>query len=173
MSSRNVLRRPKKPRRLLRKPPVRQSSQLRKPRTMLYVRQLCPCDDCLTLVQDYASDFYGKLPLHQSQKRDGRTRAQIGSLSASDDGSEVYLRARVHTSRAQGNKMVFFALRQQSHTVQALLSVSPEKVSKQMAKWAATLGMESIVVVQGIVKKTPEPIKSCSVSDVEIHISQV
>jgi aspartyl/asparaginyl-tRNA synthetase len=124
-------------------------------------------------LQDYATAFYGKLPLNQSATRTGRTRARIGALSAADDGQPVLLQARVHTSRAQGNKMVFFLLRQRTDTVQALLVVSPDKVSKQMAKWAAGLGMESIVLVEGIVKKAPEPIKSASVSDVEIAISQV
>jgi aspartyl/asparaginyl-tRNA synthetase len=88
------------------------------------------------------------------------------------DGETVLLRARVHTSRAQGNKMVFFNLRQRMDTVQALLVVAPEQVSKQMAKWAAGLGMESIVLVEGTVKQAPEIIKSATVGDVEIHISQ-
>ncbi|KAH9937638.1 uncharacterized protein B0H18DRAFT_1100745 [Fomitopsis serialis] len=89
------------------------------------------------------------------------------------DGTQVFLRARVQTSRAQGSKMVFFNLRQRIDSIQALLTVSPEKVSKQMAKWAAGLAMESIVLVEGTVKKTPEPIKSATVGDVEIHISQI
>ncbi|EEB89760.1 hypothetical protein MPER_12111, partial [Moniliophthora perniciosa FA553] len=121
---------------------------------------------------DFAQDFYGALPLHQSQSRPGRTRVQISSLS-SRDGETVLFRARVHTSRAQGNKMVFLNLRQRTDSVQALLFVTPEKVSKQMVKWAASLADESIVLVEGIVKKTPEPIKSASVEDVEVHISQV
>lgn len=85
----------------------------------------------------------------------------------------MLLRARVHTSRAQGNKMVFFSLRQRMDTIQALLLVTPGKISKQMAKWAASLGMESIVLVEGVVKKSPEPIKSATIGDVEIHINQV
>ncbi|KAI3622650.1 aspartate-trna ligase [Moniliophthora roreri] len=121
---------------------------------------------------DFAQDFYGALPLHQSQSRPGRTRVQISSLS-SRDGETVLFRARVHTSRAQGNKMVFLNLRQRTDSVQALLIVTPEKVSKQMVKWAASLADESIVLVEGVVKKTPEPIKSASVEDVEVHVSQV
>ncbi|ESK87893.1 aspartate-trna ligase [Moniliophthora roreri MCA 2997] len=121
---------------------------------------------------DFAQDFYGALPLHQSQSRPGRTRVQISSLS-SRDGETVLFRARVHTSRAQGNKMVFLNLRQRTDSVQALLIVTPEKVSKQMVKWAASLADESIVLVEGVVKKTPEPIKSASVEDVEVHVSQL
>jgi aspartyl/asparaginyl-tRNA synthetase len=69
--------------------------------------------------------------------------------------------------------MVFLNLRQRTDSVQALLSVSPGKVSKQMAKWAAGLAIESIVLVEGVIQKSPEPIKSASVSDVEVIISQV
>ncbi|KAJ7169938.1 hypothetical protein C8R46DRAFT_218692 [Mycena filopes] len=121
---------------------------------------------------DYATQFYGSLPLHQSQTRPQIPRVQISSLSARD-GETVLFRARVQTSRAQGNKMVFLNLRQRSDSVQALLVVAPEKVSKQMVKWAAGLGDESIVLVQGIIKKSPEPIKSASVQDVEVHVTEL
>lgn len=69
--------------------------------------------------------------------------------------------------------MVFFVLRQRIDSVQALLTVSEGNVSKQMAKWAGGLAMESIVLVEGTVKKAPEIIKSATVGNVEIHISQV
>ncbi|KAL0072026.1 aspartate--tRNA ligase dps1 [Marasmius tenuissimus] len=121
---------------------------------------------------DFATDFYGALPLHQSQSRPGKPRAQIAGLS-SRDGETVLFRARVHNSRAQGNKMVFLNLRQRTDSVQALVIVTPEKISKQMVKWTASLADESIVLVEGVVKKTPEPIKSASVSDVEVHVSQI
>ncbi|KAF9786938.1 aspartate-tRNA ligase [Thelephora terrestris] len=122
---------------------------------------------------DDAVKFYGKLPLNQSQTRTNRPRAQIGDFSPALDGQTVLFRARVNTSRAQGNKMVFLNLRQRTDSVQALLSVSPGKVSKQMAKWAAGLAIESIVLVEGVIQKSPEPIKSASVSDVEVIISQI
>ncbi|THV04890.1 aspartate-tRNA ligase [Dendrothele bispora CBS 962.96] len=121
---------------------------------------------------DFAKEFYGPLPLHQSQSRPRHARVQISSLS-SRDGETVLLRARVHTSRAQGSKMVFLNLRQRTESVQALLMLAPEKVSKQMLKWAAGLPTESIVLVEGAVKKTPEPIKSASVGDVEVHVSKL
>lgn len=122
--------------------------------------------------EDFAVAFYGQLPLNQSQSRPRRPRVTIASLSSREEES-VLLRARVQTSRAQGNKMVFLNLRQRTDTVQALLLVTPERVSKQMVKWAAGLADESIVLVEGIVKKSPEPIKSATVSDVELHITQL
>ncbi|EKM60997.1 uncharacterized protein PHACADRAFT_247281 [Phanerochaete carnosa HHB-10118-sp] len=123
--------------------------------------------------EDYAVASYGKESLNQSQSRPRRQRVQICSLNPSMDGETVLLRARVQTSRAQGNKMVFLNLRQRTDSVQALLIVTPEKVSKQMVKWAASLQDESIVLVEGAVKKSPEVIKSASVGDVELHLSKI
>jgi aspartyl/asparaginyl-tRNA synthetase len=68
--------------------------------------------------------------------------------------------------------MVFFNLRQGTDTVQGLLIVTPDKVSKQMVKWAAGLADESIVLVEGIAKEVQVPIKSATISNVEVHISQ-
>ncbi|KAK2461874.1 hypothetical protein APHAL10511_006337 [Amanita phalloides] len=124
----------------------------------------------VTAQAEFAEE-YGPLPLNQSQTRPRRPRVSISSLS-SRDGETVLLRARVQTSRAQGNKMVFFNLRQRTDTVQGLL-IMKEKVSKQMIKWAGGLADESIVLVEGLVHKAPEPIKSATVSDVEVHITQL
>ncbi|KAH9014212.1 aspartyl-tRNA synthetase [Lactarius hengduanensis] len=122
---------------------------------------------------DFALEFYGKLPLNQSQSRPGNPRHQIASLSSQLDGQHVVIRARVHTLRAQGNKMVFFNLRQRTDSVQALLSVEDGKVSKFMVKWASGLASESIVLVEGIVKKSPEEIKSATIKDVELQLTRI
>lgn len=123
---------------------------------------------------DLAADNYGVLPLNQSTQRTGATRVAINTLSAGNDGEKVLFRARVHNTRAQGNKMVFFEFRQQQHTVQSLLMVQGDgSVSKQMVKWGASITNESIVLVYGTVSKAPEPIKSCSLDDVEIHIQKL
>ncbi|KAE9411062.1 aspartate-tRNA ligase [Gymnopus androsaceus JB14] len=121
---------------------------------------------------DYATEFYGPLPLNQSQSRPRLPRVDIASL-ASRDGETVLLRARIHNSRAQGAKMVFLNLRQRTDSVQALMMVAPEKVSKQMVKWTAGLDLESIVLVEGVVKKSPEIIKSASVGTVEVQVSKL
>ncbi|KIK52831.1 hypothetical protein GYMLUDRAFT_88546 [Collybiopsis luxurians FD-317 M1] len=121
---------------------------------------------------DYAAESYGQLPLHQSQSRPGKPRVDIVSLP-SHVGDTVLLRARIHNSRAQGSKMVFLNLRQRTESVQALMIVSPEKVSKLMVKWAAGLATESIVLVEGIVKHSPEIIKSVTVGTVEIEVTKL
>ncbi|KAI0318974.1 hypothetical protein OF83DRAFT_875380 [Amylostereum chailletii] len=122
---------------------------------------------------DFAASFYGKLPLNQSQSRPKEQRTQIATLSSAMDGQDVILRARVHTLRAQGSKMVFINLRQRTDSVQALIAQADGKVSKPMIKWAESLGDESIVLVYGVVKTAPEPIKSATANDVEIHVNRI
>jgi aspartyl-tRNA synthetase len=68
--------------------------------------------------------------------------------------------------------MVFFNLRQRTDSIQALIVASP-KVSKPMVKWAGAIADESIVLVEGVVQLPKEEVKSASVSNVEILISQV
>ncbi|KAF3907869.1 hypothetical protein ABW20_dc0108664 [Dactylellina cionopaga] len=123
---------------------------------------------------DTAKENYGKLPLNQSTERTGATRIAIGSLTAEGEGKQVLLRARVHNSRAQGNKMTFLELRQQHQTVQALMMVQNDgSISKQMVKWASSISLESIVLVHGVLAKPDEAIKSTTVQDVEIHITKL
>ncbi|KAG2154904.1 hypothetical protein DEU56DRAFT_771068 [Suillus clintonianus] len=122
---------------------------------------------------DHATAHYGKLPLHQSQSRPNRKRTDIAALSAKNDSEHVLIRARIQTSRLQGNKMVFLNLRQRTDTIQAILTVDDKQVSKQMVKWAAGLSDESIVLALGTVLKSRESIKSCSIDDVEIHVSEL
>ncbi|KAK6496264.1 aspartate--tRNA ligase dps1 [Arthrobotrys musiformis] len=123
---------------------------------------------------DTASENYGTLPLNRSTERTGAARIAFGSLKEEDEGKQVLFRARVHNARAQGNKMTFLELRQQHQTIQALLSVQADgSVSKQMVKWAASISLESIVLVHGVVAKPYEPIKATTVTDVEIHISKL
>ncbi|KAL5519319.1 DPS1_1 [Sanghuangporus vaninii] len=121
---------------------------------------------------DFAKQFYGKLPLNQSQERPNRPRDTIASLP-DKLGQNVLLRARIQTSRATGNKMVFLNLRQRVDTVQALLVAEEGKVSRPMIKWTAGLPDESIVLVEGTVDKPVEEVKSATVKIVEIKISQI
>ena len=69
--------------------------------------------------------------------------------------------------------MVFLVFRQQNHTIQALVQVEPELVSKKMVRYAESINPESIVLVEGTVQKPLEPVKSCTVQDAEIKIKTV
>ncbi|KAH3675764.1 hypothetical protein WICPIJ_009277, partial [Wickerhamomyces pijperi] len=54
-----------------------------------------------------------------------------------------------------------------------LIKANGSSVSKQMVKWAASLSLESIVLVHGVVKKVDELVKSATIQDVEISISKI
>lgn len=127
--------------------------------------------DRLRLVQDFAKQYYGKLPLNRSQDRPRRKHDKLADLP-SKVGETVLLRARVQTSRPTA-KNCFFLLRQKIDTVQAILSVKPGQISKPMFKWGSQLGSESIVIVEGVVEKALQEVKSATISNVEIQITQV
>ncbi|QLQ79719.1 hypothetical protein HG537_0C03670 [Torulaspora globosa] len=124
---------------------------------------------------DTAKGNYGKLPLIQSATRTGEPRIKFHDLNeAEDDNREILFRARVHNTRQQAATLAFLTLRQQSELIQALVKVNKEgTVSKQMVKWAGSLNLESIVLVRGVVKKVEEPIKSATVQNLEIHVTQI
>lgn len=126
---------------------------------------------------DPAKANYGKLPLINSSSKTGTKRINIKDLSGARDGETVVFRARVHKSRQQGATMLFLTLRQQSDLIQALVRTNKETdsnaISKQMVKWAGSMNLETIVIVQGIVKKVDELVKSATVQDVEIQVQKI
>lgn len=123
---------------------------------------------------DTAKKNYGKLPLIQSQERTGEPRVKFADLSEADDNKEVLFRARIHNTRQQGATLAFLTLRQQSELIQGLVKVNKDgSITKQMVKWTGSLNLETIVLVRGIVKKVEEPIKSATVQNLEIHITQI
>lgn len=121
--------------------------------------------------EDYSKDFYGNLPLIRSTEKNGTPLTKISNCSPDIAEKTVKIRARLHTSRSKG-KQCFFVLRQQEFTVQVLLMVN-EKVSKHMIKFVAGIAKESIVDVEGVVRKTEMAIESCSQKDVELHAQRV
>jgi aspartyl-tRNA synthetase len=54
-----------------------------------------------------------------------------------------------------------------------MLSVEEGKVSKFMVKWTTGLSDESIVLVEGIVQKSPGEIKDATIKDVELILTRV
>ncbi|GAA6039096.1 hypothetical protein JCM8097_005321 [Rhodosporidiobolus ruineniae] len=121
---------------------------------------------------DDSPDSYGKLPLNDSRERKGIKREKITDLTPEREGETVLIRARLQTSRAQGAKMVFVVLRQQDQTMQGLVLVEPSVVSKKMVRWVEGVHDESIVLVEGVVAKAKEEIKSCTVHNVELKIKK-
>ena len=103
----------------------------------------------------------------------GEKRTSIESLSPRLEGQIVKIRARVHNSRLQGNKMCFLQLRQQTNSVQGIVAVDDATVSKLMVRFAGQISLESIVVVDAVVQKALEPVTSTTISDVELQIKKV
>lgn len=124
---------------------------------------------------DYASENYGVLPMNKSQEKKNEQLLSIEDIHPDKDGEPILMVARLQTSRSPSAKLVFLTFRQNVHCVQATLAVTPEKVSRQMTKWAASITPESIVRVEGTIAKVPKPIESPSVTvkDAEIKISRI
>ncbi|QSL64555.1 hypothetical protein MERGE_001856 [Pneumocystis wakefieldiae] len=125
------------------------------------------------LSDDISKENYGKKRMNQSLEKIGTEFYSISSLSKTMEGKNITLRARVHTSRLQGNKICFLLLRQHLNTIQALVSINKNSISKQMVKWCSLIACESIVVVEGEIKKSPCIIKSSTQQDIEIHVHKI
>ncbi|KAK9468359.1 aspartyl-tRNA synthetase [Lipomyces arxii] len=122
---------------------------------------------------DYSVGKYGKLPLIQSTEKSGIHRIEIKNIDKSWEGKDVVFRARVHTSRMQGNKMCFFAFRQRDALIQGLVVANKDAISKQFIKWAGSISLESIVLVKGKIAAAPELIRSATVQDAEILVTEL
>ncbi|GAA6054399.1 hypothetical protein JCM3770_002238 [Rhodotorula araucariae] len=122
---------------------------------------------------DYSPNSYGKLPLNNSSTRAGVLRSKLDEITPELEGQTVFVRARLQGTRAQGAKMVFIVLRQQDHTMQGLVVVEPELVSKKMVRWVEGIHDESIVLVEAVVQRAKEPIKSCTIHDVELKVRKI
>jgi aspartyl-tRNA synthetase len=90
-------------------------------------------------------------------------------------GQTVWVRARLHSSRAVG-KGVFLVLRDQLDSVQAIVWQSNDKgseIPKQMVKYSQGISMESIIDVEVIVIKSSEKVLSCTIQDYELRVKQI
>lgn len=93
---------------------------------------------------DALAHLYGDAPLICSKTMTDRVFKNIEDLSVEKDADTViWMRARVHTSRAV-SKGVFLLLRQQVHTIQAIAWQGAE-VPKALIKYAASLPLESVI----------------------------
>ncbi|XP_026824597.1 aspartate--tRNA ligase, cytoplasmic isoform X1 [Ooceraea biroi] len=122
--------------------------------------------------EDVSIGKYGQMDMIQSkEKYENRKFTMIKDLDESMENQTVWLRGRLHTSRAKG-KQCFIVLRQQSYTVQGLAAVN-EEISKQMIKFISNITKESIIDVKATVKSVPSEIESCSQRNVEVHLEEV
>ncbi|XP_393437.3 aspartate--tRNA ligase, cytoplasmic [Apis mellifera] len=121
--------------------------------------------------EDISIGKYGETGLIQSKEKYAERKfIDIKDLNPNLENQNIWLRGRLHTSRAKG-KQCFIVLRQQSYTIQGLAAVN-NKVSKQMIKFISNITKESIVDIEAIVKCVSSQIESCTQKDVEIHIEK-
>ena len=116
---------------------------------------------------------YGQLPLMQSTSRGTDNRIDIDTITDEMAGQEVVFRCRLHHTRAMGAKLVFLIFRQQISTIQGVLNEEPDAISMAMLHWAERLRTGNVMKVRGIVQKAQTPIKSTSIHNVEIKITEL
>ncbi|CAH0773191.1 unnamed protein product [Bemisia tabaci] len=129
-----------------------------------------PVNNEATTEEDVSVGKYGNLPMIQSEKPVERKFIDISALTPEVANQKVWIRGRLHTSRAKG-KQCFMVIRQQHATVQCLAAVN-ENNSRQLIKFTSGVNKESIVDIEGLVQKVNQPIESCSQKLVELHVSQ-
>ncbi|CAH0021882.1 unnamed protein product [Clonostachys rhizophaga] len=93
----------------------------------------------------------------------------ISQLDKLPIGTEVDFRARIHTQRQLSKALDFLLLRDQTHSIQGVLS----RENMDMVKWVQKLNPESLVQVHGVLKEPPEPIRSATHSGVEVDIDSI
>ena len=122
-----------------------------------------------TNTPDFARDNYGDIPEPRSRPTNLKG---LNDISAEE---EVAVQARLQNTRAQTAKLVFLLLREGFSTLQAVVAAGDEaqQVSRQMAKWVASLNIESIVEVYGVVKKPKDPVSSATISGLELHVKKI
>jgi aspartyl-tRNA synthetase len=87
-------------------------------------------------------------------------------------GETVTVRARVQASRSKSSKLCFLVFRQGDSTIQGVVTANRDTISKQMIKFCSNIANESIVKIQAKIVKPEEPIKSCTISSVELAIEE-
>lgn len=84
-------------------------------------------------------------------------------------GTKVAFRARIHTQRRMSPKLDFLLFRDQTHSVQGVLS----HTSTHMIRWVQRLHPESLVYVTGTLKQPPENIRSATEHSIEVDVYSV
>jgi aspartyl-tRNA synthetase len=124
--------------------------------------------------EDLAKENYGDLKTAKGLPTGAFTK--LADIGETHIDQTIKLKGYIQNSRMQGAKMAFVELREMgSWAIQGVVAASAEgtPVSKQMVKWIGGIKLESYVVVEATVQKPLEPVKSCRVSDFELHLTKV
>ena len=133
--------------------------------------------------EDPAKDFYGAAtPALLASFPADAEYVHLKDISESHLGKTVVIRAWLQNTRMQGAKMAFVELREEGNwAIQGIVSATADNkaedgkpvISKRMVKWVGAVNPESFVTVEATVEKPFAPVKSCRVSDFELHITKL
>lgn len=87
-------------------------------------------------------------------------------------GPHVVITTTVKNARIQSASLAFLVLQHGYQTVQGVVAKS-ETLSKQMVKFAGSTPSQSVVRVHALVKKPKDPVKSCTIENLEVHIKKI
>lgn len=93
----------------------------------------------------------------------------LAQLTKFPVGTEVDFRARIHTQRQLSKALDFLLLRDQTHSIQGVLS----RENMDMVQWVQKLQPESLVQIRGTLTTPPQPVRSATISEVEVHIDTI
>jgi aspartyl-tRNA synthetase len=122
--------------------------------------------------EDLAKENYGE---YTHKTTVDAEKVHLRDLGEQHLDKTIKLRGWIQNSRMQGAKMAFVEIREERNwSIQGVMAVSAEgkPVSKQMVKWLGGVRLESFVLVEAQVKKPLDPVKSCKVSDYELHLTK-
>ncbi|VBB72975.1 Putative cytoplasmic aspartyl-tRNA synthetase [Podospora comata] len=124
--------------------------------------------------EDHATGNYGQ-ETHETKLSEDATEISLKTLNDEHLGKKVKLRAFLQNARMQGAKMAFVELRETGNwAIQGVVAANADgSVSRQMVKFIGSVNPESFVVVEATVEKPLEPVKSCRVSNYELHLTKL
>ena len=122
--------------------------------------------------EDHAKENYGALPKNYKSEAQ---RVRLEEINDSHVGQKIKIRGTLQNSRMQGAKMVFIELGKGGQSIQGVMAASQEgrPVSKQMVKWTGSVKLESVILLEAVVEKPLDAVKSCTVSGYELHIHKL
>jgi len=116
-------------------------------------------------------DLYGDAPLIQSQACTDRLYVSLHDITPDRVSESFWVRGQVQKIQGK-SKLVFVLLRQQLHTIQAVVQQS-DSIPKAMIKYISSLPKESIVDCLVTVTEPESPVTSATQSNVELQVTKL
>ena len=122
-------------------------------------------------IKSIEGEYYGDLPMVQSTDPIPVEFFDFKNIKPEDDGKQIFSRVRIQNCRSKANN-AFLELRQSFYTIQAV-AFKNETITKEMIKYIAGIPSESVIDVFGTLKAVPNPIKSCSIKNMELNLEKL